>query len=138
MYMFSYYEWTLVYIIEQLEPGFVREYSREIPLTSGQLARRLCETIKEQTDISESDRNDLTGLHKKFKELVAQRNALIHAHPVTEEGGAQILNYQASTKRPISDLTWKTERIEEFRNQIDRASSRASKVFRQYFTPRAP
>ena len=26
VYLFSYYEWTIIYMIERLEPGFVVEY----------------------------------------------------------------------------------------------------------------
>ena len=35
VYLFSYYEWTIIYIIERLKPGFVAEYSREKTMTSG-------------------------------------------------------------------------------------------------------
>ena len=34
MYIFADYEWTIIWIIDFLEPGFVKEYSREIIMTS--------------------------------------------------------------------------------------------------------
>jgi len=35
VYVFAYYEWAIIYIVEFLRSGFVAEYSRGSPLTSG-------------------------------------------------------------------------------------------------------
>ena len=29
VYLFSYYEWAVIYLVERLEAGFVAEYARE-------------------------------------------------------------------------------------------------------------
>jgi len=39
IYIFAYYEWTIIWIIEFLESGFVREYSREKIMTSGNVKK---------------------------------------------------------------------------------------------------
>lgn len=41
VYVFSYYEWTIIGIIEHLEPGFVSSYNRGNPMTSGDVKKRL-------------------------------------------------------------------------------------------------
>jgi hypothetical protein len=47
LYFFSYYEWTVIYIIERIEPGFVHEYSRgKPPWTSGSLKNKFKEVIR--------------------------------------------------------------------------------------------
>lgn len=45
VYLFAYYEWTIIYIIEQLEKGFVGEYSRGKPMTSGKVSYRFGNVI---------------------------------------------------------------------------------------------
>ena len=55
--------------------------------------------------------------------------ALIHAHPITDEGGAQILNYQASPSKQISDMKWESVRLEEFIREIDVAAYQIGNVF---------
>jgi hypothetical protein len=35
IYVFAYYEWSIIYIIEYLQSGFVHRYSRGAPMTSG-------------------------------------------------------------------------------------------------------
>ena len=64
-----------------------------------------------------------------FYDLVQKRNALIHAHPITDEGGAQILNYQASPSKQISDMKWESVRLEEFIREIDVAACQIGNVF---------
>ena len=48
VYLFSYYEWTIIYILERLQPGFVAEYSREHKrgMTSGQVRDRFEKAVE--------------------------------------------------------------------------------------------
>ena len=66
-----------------------------------------------------------------FDSLVHNRNALIHAHPITDEGGAQILSYQGSPSRQISDMRWEIASIEEFVREVDASACEASNIFEQ-------
>ena len=47
VYLFAYYEWTIIYIIDYLKSGFVTEYSRpqNRPMTSGAVKEKLREVI---------------------------------------------------------------------------------------------
>lgn len=133
VYVFSYYEWTLIYIIERLKPGFVHEFARgERYFTSGTLKRRLDEVLSGQAPNLEEDLiAELRTCHDEFHALVPKRNALVHAHPITDAGGDQILLYQANTEREISDFKWELQRIEEFIGDVDQASSFASRILQR-------
>ena len=51
-------------------------------------------------------------LRAHIRSFVQKRNALIHAHPITADGGAQILNYQASLAKQISDMKWEVASLQ--------------------------
>ena len=64
-----------------------------------------------------------------FDRLVQKRNALIHAHPITADGGAQILNYQASPAKQISDMKWEVPCLQEFIHEVDAAACQIVEMF---------
>jgi hypothetical protein len=123
VYAFAYYEWTIIYIIEHLEKGFVSNYCRSKKLlTSGAILKKFESLLMDNPNQSfENCKND-------FSLLIEERNALIHAHPCTSRNGEQILNYQSSTKKMIHDLQWNIETIEEFIKKIDNAEIEAAKI----------
>ena len=45
VYVFAYYEWTIIYAIEYLQRGFVSKYSRGGSMTSGNVRQELQKTI---------------------------------------------------------------------------------------------
>ena len=94
VYLFSYYEWAIIYIVERLAPGFVAEYSREKPMPPGEVSARFKTALENYTGGQGVDKRDLGFCSREFDGLVHRRNALIHAHPITAVDGAQILNYQ--------------------------------------------
>ena len=59
VYLFSYYEWIIIYIMERLQPGFLAEYSREHKrgMTSGQVRDRFEKAVENYT----GDRGGDTG-----------------------------------------------------------------------------
>ena len=119
VYVFASYEWNIVYIIERLQPGFLLEYCRKKTMTSGKLYKKF-ENVLEQEDTGHHDVNpiEMKNLCTEFKILVEKRNALIHAHPITDADGAQVLNYQGKLSRAISDMKWKIEDIEKLAEKI--------------------
>ena len=129
VYAFAYYEWTIIYTIERLEPGFVGEYPRGKPLTSGGVAKRFREALDGWTGNGSASRTELENCYRRFKGLIPKRNALIHAHPITDIGGAQILNYQASVKKVISDMKWDEGSVMAFAEEVDAASVEAGRIF---------
>ena len=128
VYLFSYYEWAIIYIIEKLEPGFVAEYCRKSkkPMTSGDVSKRFKGALQNSGGHT-ADKAALKRCSREFANLIQKRNALLHAHPITDIGGAQILNYQGKLSKPISDLKWTNDEIKRFIKEIDEAACRTSK-----------
>lgn len=125
VYVFSYYEWTLIYIIDSLKHGFVKKYSRPPgkPLTSGAVKNELDRCLKNpKQSTSAAICKDLTTCSNLFGQLILKRNALIHAHPVTDKDGSHILSYQSNSTRPISDMKWPIKEVTEFVREIDKAA----------------
>jgi hypothetical protein len=129
VYLFAYYEWTVIYIINCLEPGFVATYSRGKPIMSGGVAAKLQELIdSSDTDFTRVSKEELQAVQTEFKALVEQRNALIHAHPGTDTNGDQILNYQGRTSKAISDMKWPEEELARFTVDVDESACAAGDV----------
>ena len=134
VYLFSYYEWVVIYIVEQLEPGFVAEYCREKTMPSGVVSMRFKRALASYAGGQDVDKRDLGLCSREFDDLVHRRNALIHAHPITDVDGAQILNYQGTPTKRIVDMKWETVDIERFVEEVDAAACRANKLLHR-FTP---
>jgi hypothetical protein len=131
VYAFAYYEWTIIYIIEKLEAGFVAEYSRpkKQGLTSGAVKKKLKEVItKTAFPFKNVTEPEMLACMDRFEELIEERNALIHAHPITAKDGSQILNYQTSPSKKISDMAWPAAEIERLIQEIDMAAIRAGSL----------
>ena len=132
VYLFSYYEWAVIYLVERLEPGFVAEYSREKSMTSRVVLNRFERALEQNVGGHGVDRMRLESCSHEFGGLIDKRNALIHAHPITDIDGAQILNYQGNPSKPISDMKWKPSDIEKFVEKIDAAAVRANELLHQF------
>lgn len=126
VYVFAYYEWTVIYIIEYLSPGFVQEYSRDRVMTSDFVRRRLLTTINEPSvSFAKVPKRELELCCDTFQKLIVDRNALIHAHPITDATGSQILAYQTKISKPLPDMHWSTAEIEAVIHAFDSAACRA-------------
>lgn len=130
VYLFSYWEWIIVYIVERLQPGFLSEYSREHKrgMTSGQVRDRFERAVDGYAGDRGVEKRALECCWLVFADLIPKRNALIHAHPITDDDGAQILNYQSSPDAPISDMKWESASIEGFIQEVDTAASQAGEI----------
>ena len=130
VYAFSYYEWTIIYIIERLSPGFVSEYSRQKRMTSGHVEKRL-EALSKDPGARDVDTDALVRCSTDFSSLVPRRNALIHAHPITDSpSGDQLLNFQSLPSAPITDMKWTADAVECFIGEVDEAAIRAGRLLR--------
>ena len=134
VYIFSYYEWNIVYIVEKLQPGFLREYCRDhrYGLTSGQLSQRFMNAIRGCGEEADEERSALECCQREFDDLVKKRNALVHAHPITDDDDAQVLNYQASPDKQISDMKWQLSHLREFVCELDGAAVQAGEVLERF------
>ncbi|MBW8183564.1 hypothetical protein [Shewanella nanhaiensis] len=120
VYVFAYYEWTIIYIIEYLENGFVSDYSRGKPMTSGAVLSKLKQVIKSLSSLPNNvTQSELDRCTDNFARLIVKRNALIHAHPCTDDDGSQILSYQASPTKPLPDMKWPKDEVEKIIAEID-------------------
>ena len=136
VYCFAYYEWMVIYIIQRLKPGFVAEFSRSKKMTSGMVSQRFKRVLRESTEMTAMEGIDIATCHKDFDALVGRRNALIHAHPITESStGAQILNFQGIVSQDIADMKWDREAVDSFVKDVGSASIRAGKLFGQLEPP---
>jgi hypothetical protein len=123
VYAFAYYEWTIIYIIEYLEKGYLAEYCRGKPQTSGDVLNKFKEILKPSAD------ETIQGCCDDFSRLLVERNALIHAHPCTSPvDGKQVLNYQTQVSKLIHDKLWTIEEIKEFHCQVECAEAKAASV----------
>ena len=64
----------------------------------------------------------------QFRRLVDGRNSLIHAHPITDLDGSQVLKHQGKHGR--GGLTWAREEIDDFAAQVSEAACTAIEVRR--------
>jgi len=96
-----------IYIIEYLSAGFVGEYSRDRVMTSDVVRKRLQDTIDDPAvSFAKVSKAELQSCWDKFEKLIVKRNALIHAHPITDADGSQILAYQTKLSKPLPDMKW--------------------------------
>jgi hypothetical protein len=120
VYVFAYYEWTIIYIIEYLESGFVSDYSRGRPMASGAVLNKLKQVIASLSSLPNNiSQTELDQCIDNFTKLIVKRNALIHAHPCTDDDGSQILSYQTSPTKPLSDMKWPKNEVEKVIAEID-------------------
>jgi hypothetical protein len=129
VYVFAYYEWTIVYAIEYLQSGFVGKYSRDRSMTSGNVRQELQTTINSSLiSFAKVSQAELQACCDEFENLIVKRNALIHAHPITDSDGSQILAYQTKIAKPLPDMKWPRTEIEDIIQEFDAAACRAGAI----------
>jgi hypothetical protein len=132
VYVFAYYEWIIICIIDALNKGFVNEYSRPTKkaYTSGSVKRKLRNAIDTSTNLlSQSTLEDMEKCFEAFSDLIEKRNALIHAHPITHLDNSQILASQTKSSKAISDMIWPQSEVEKLISEIDNSALLASEIF---------
>ena len=125
VYVFAYYEWIVIWLVEKFEPGFVARYSRGKPMTSGGVLVELKRVI---ANAQKAQQQELQTCCDTFESMIEKRNALIHAHPSTDVDGKQILTYQAALSRSLPDMKWPASQVEKVITEFDAAACDASLV----------
>lgn len=129
VYVFAYYEWTIIYIIDYLQNGFVGRYSRGGPMTSDTVRQKFQDTLNNpKVSFAKVPRADLQASCEEFKNLIIKRNALIHAHPVTDSDGSQILAYETTATKPLPDMKWPRHEVESIIQELDAAACRVGSL----------
>ncbi len=85
-YIFATLEWNAVWCCERILPGYIRALSER---TAGRIAEKFVELAS--TLPAGPDKDECCLAAEEFKQLVKQRNALLHAKPGTAPGGEQRL-----------------------------------------------
>ncbi len=129
VYVFACYEWTIIYAIEYLQSGFVHKYSRGGSMTSGNVRQELQNTISSPlVSFAKVSQAELQACCDEFEKLIVKRNALIHAHPITDSDGSQILAYQTKITKPLPDMKWPRPEVEALIQEFDAAACRAGVI----------
>ena len=129
VYLFAYYEWQIIYIINCLSQGFVREYSRGNPLTSRGVHKRFAAELAKGNAPSGASLASLEACRDTFDNLIPRRNALVNAHPITDKVEGQIVAFQAGPVKPIRDLKWERAHLRAFIQDVDKAACEAGALF---------
>ena len=92
VYVFAYYEGTIIWIIERLEAGFISLYCRGNPLTSGTVQKRF------QNAINNPLSNFSKFSHKSFKRVAIHLTtwSLNVMHSFTRATVLMLMAYQFS------------------------------------------
>ena len=73
VYVFAYYEWTIIYAIEYLRRGFVSKYSRGASMTSGNVRQVLQDTINNpHVSFSKVSKKELQACCDEFEGLIVK------------------------------------------------------------------
>jgi len=129
VYVFAYYEWTIIYVIDHLRNGFVAEYSRGASKTSGTVRQELQNTINDpRTPFTKVSKAELQACSDEFERMIVKRNALIHAHPITDSDGSQILAYQTKVTRPLPDMQWPKAEVVSAIGEFDAAACKIGAI----------
>jgi len=130
VYVFAYYEWTVVSILNFLCPGFANTHTKGKDfIISGTLRVRFQKVINEPTtSFTKVAKHELQACCDEFDLQVKKRNTLIHAHPAIAQDGSLLLVYQAATTRPISDMQWPRTEIEAVIGEFDAVACNAAQL----------
>lgn len=89
-------------------------------MTSGNVCQEFQSTINSPlVSFNKVSKMDLQACCDRFADLIVKRNALIHAHPITDSDGAQILAYQTKISKPLPDMKWPRPEVEAIIEELD-------------------
>lgn len=84
-----------------------------------------------QTSCTVVTNSELEACIQEFARLISKRNALIHAHPITDHDGSQILNHQARVDHPLPDMKWPAGEVEAVIAEFDVAACAANELLQR-------
>ena len=120
-YNFAYLEWDISWLAETLQPGFLGRCST---MTAGNIACCFYNLV-DILDDTVADKDGLQALARDFKELVSDRNSLLHGHPHTALTGEQRLAY-SGTRGNAAD--WTIKKMTNFSSRTATASIYAGEL----------
>ena len=98
-------------------------------MTSGGVKRELFRVMSDSNvSFTVVSMAEIKTCHDDFARLIEKRNALIHAHPITDGDGLQILNYQTDPRRALPDMKWPVSEVETAIQEFDDAACYANSL----------
>lgn len=131
IYYFNYLENTLLSILFYLDPKYRRTYFNSSSMTSGQFANDLLQKVEKRSWAPKQFKEELRDLFIDFQSLARKRNALLHAHPISDKDDeyAQILYYQGGSTAPIHYCKWTETALAAFAVELHDADMKASDLY---------
>lgn len=123
VYMFSYFESTIVDIASCIDSNFRTAYYRKKPQSYNRLMKNI-NSLFEMHELS----SDLLEIANDFGDAIDDRNRLVHSNPITDKMEDQILNYQSDVAKKISDFKWNRRDIQKFKERLEFSIIKASNL----------
>jgi hypothetical protein len=130
IYCYCSLEWNVVWIIERLDPGYIRKIQWK---TASKFSRDLAGCIEKAVGLEEPLRARLLAFSDRFKPLTRRRDALLHANPSTAPGGEQRLQYSGET----GVIDWPLDDIIAASEDFESASLEANELFYRHLSKNA-
>jgi hypothetical protein len=127
--VFSYalLEYSIIWILEKLSPGFLGAYRASFRATASKLASDLEGQANSLFASKPQLAEKLKSLHSDFVELGRRRNDLLHANPASSPQGDQILIRQHFN----SYVIWNIETIRAATAAFDAANAFGAGIFEE-------
>jgi hypothetical protein len=119
VYNFAMLEFDVAYIIERLEPGYLRKYVSQRK-TAGSVAKDFAEAIVRAHGHAAAA--ELPDIYNAFVDLKDRRNELLHANPNTAPDGTQALYYQAD------QIAWELDLVRQAATDFAAAADKANSL----------
>jgi hypothetical protein len=127
IYCFCYLEWEVAWIIERLDPGYIRNNRGK---TAGKFARDLGDRIGKATGLEAPLLARLLIFSGRFGALAKRRNALLHANPFTAHDSEQRLRYSGKA----GEIDWKLDDIIAVTKNFESASLEANELLHRHLS----
>ena len=119
-YNFSYLEWGIIWITETLQPGFLQMAST---MTARNISEKFSSVVK-RLDKTDPDGTRLQTLARNFRDLVPDRDRLMHGNPYTALSGEQRLLYDGKHGRK----DWTIDSMKDFSSRTATESIEVGKL----------
>jgi hypothetical protein len=127
IYCYCSLEWNVVWIIERLDPGYIRKIQWK---TANKFSQGLARRIEKAVGLEETLRARLSVFSDRFKPLTKRRDALLHANPSTATGGEQRLHYSGET----GVIDWPLADVIAVSEEFESASIEANELFHRHLS----
>ena len=128
-YNFTYLEWGIIWLIAKLRPTYFTEIENAKPQkTAGRIRQDLVRSTAASVAIDAPTRAKLVAIADRFGDMTRLRNLLLHAHPFTDQDGAQRLGGLSHGTRK----TWTADEVQEAARAFEEAAVEANDILHNH------